>query len=386
METKSLSILGSTGSIGRQTLSLIDSLGIKLVAISGNRNVDLLEQQVLLFHPRYVCAVDEPSAADLKLRLAHTNTKVLSGKVGLLEIAASDESDTLLNSVVGVAGLEPTLAAIKADKKIALANKETLVSGGHLVSDMLISSNASIIPVDSEHSAIFQCLDVADDRTFNRIFLTASGGPFYGYTRAQLQSVTVAQALKHPNWSMGSKITVDSATMMNKGLEFIEAMRLFNALPHQLVVAIHRQSIVHSMVELTDNSIIAQLGEADMRLAIQYALTYPKRYPSPVAPLDISRLSKLTFETPDLETFGCLAVAIEAAKVEGLVPATINAANEVAVEAFLNERIGFLDIERIVTDVFQTASRNKQFGLEELLEEDKQTRRKVNSMISRVEV
>ena len=379
MKTKKLSILGSTGSIGRQALSLMDSLGIEVTALTAFHNIELLEQQALRFNPRYVCAADSKAAATLKTKLAHTKIKVLSGPEGLNEIAASGDSDTLLNAVVGVAGLEPTLHAIKADKKIALANKETLVSGGLLVREALSSSKADIIPVDSEHSAIFQCLQCSNDRSFKRIFLTASGGPFFGYTREQLSKVTAEQALKHPNWQMGRKITIDSATMMNKGFEFIEAIELFNALPEQIIVTVHRQSIVHSMVEFMDNSVTAQLSNPDMRIAIQYALTYPDRVLTAVEPLEIETLSRLTFEYPDYEVFGCLGIAIAAGKAGGLAPATVNAANETAVELFLEEKIGFLDIERIVEKLYLQADTKSDYTLEELLYEDRETRARVNS-------
>lgn len=381
MDTKRLAVLGSTGSIGRQALSLIESLNVKLEAITGYSNVKLLEEQALQFKPRYVCAVDTKAAADLKIKLAHTDIKVISGKENLIEIASLNTYDTLLNSVVGVAGLEPTLAAIKSNKKIALANKETLVSGGHLVKDLLNRSSSRIIPVDSEHSAIFQCLECSKERVFKRIFLTASGGPFFGYTRQELEKVTPHEALKHPNWTMGSKITIDSATLMNKGLEFIEAMSLFDASHKQIEVTVHRQSIVHSMVEFVDNSVIAQLSKPDMRIAIQYALTYPDRTSIEVEPLEISSLSVLTFEEPDYETFGCLKVAIDAAKTGGLAPAVMNAANERAVEMFLEEKIGFLDIERIVKRLTTDSIEKDDFSLEELIYEDSMTRRKVDSLV-----
>ena len=381
MRTERICILGSTGSIGRQALSLVDSLGIKVNAISAYSNIELLEEQALRFKPEYVVVVDSNAANTLRTKLAPTDIKVLSGKEALNEIVSIDSNDTILNSIVGVAGLEPTLYAIKANKKIALANKETLVSGGYLVRDALKKSKAEIIPVDSEHSAIFQCLEGSLDRTFSRIFLTASGGPFYGFTREQLEKVTLEQALKHPKWQMGRKITIDSATLMNKGLEFIEAIRLFNATPEQIIIMVHRQSIVHSMVEFIDSSVIAQLSVTDMRVAIQYALTYPERLVSPVEPLTIDMLSNLTFSYPDYDTFGCLRIAIEAAKKDGLVPAVVNASNEKAVELFLQEKIGFLDIERIVERCSNEVKNKEEFSFEELINVDSETRRKVDSIV-----
>lgn len=375
MATKKLSILGSTGSIGTQTLSLVERLGIEIVSLSGYKNSALLEEQALRFKPRLVCAVDEQAYGDLKLKLAHTNIKVLCGEEGLLEIAAKDESDTVLTSVVGIAGLAPTVEAIKAKKTIALANKETLVTGGRLITELTQKMNVRLLPVDSEHSAIFQCLqDRNSAQSLKRIFLTASGGPFFGKTKELLSSVGVKEALNHPNWSMGKKITVDSATLMNKGLELIEAMWLFSLKPEDIEITVHRQSIVHSMVEFTDNSVLAQLGVPDMRIPIQYALTYPERKPCPVEPLTIERLSSLTFERPDCETFECLRACKLAAEMGGLAPCYANGANEVVVEAFLEGRIGFLDIGRAVANAVNKAPKREQYTLDEIFEADSAAR------------
>ncbi len=375
MATEKLSILGSTGSIGTQTLSLIKALDIEIVSLSGYKNATLLEEQALEFMPKFICAVDENAYYDLKQRLSHTNIKVLCGKDGLLEIAANDESDTVLTSVVGIAGLAPTIEAIKAKKTIALANKETLVTGGRLITELVKEHGVRLLPVDSEHSAIFQCLqDQKSAKSLKRIFLTASGGPFFGRTRAELAKVGVKEALNHPNWSMGKKITVDSATLMNKGLELIEAMWLFSLKPEDIEITVHRQSIVHSMVEFSDNSVLAQLGVPDMRIPIQYALTYPERKASPVEPLTIERLSKLTFESTDDETFECLSSCKLAAKKGGLVPCYANGANEVAVSAFLNGRIGFLDIGRAVANAVNKAPSKEQYTIDELFDADRASR------------
>ena len=381
MAVKKLSVLGSTGSIGRQTLSVIDALDIKLTAISGYSNIDLLEQQALKHSVNTVCVVDMAAAVRLRERLNLTGIKVISGEEGLIEIASYDDSDTLLNAVVGIAGLKPTLEAIKAGKRIALANKETLVAGGALVIGLLKSTGGTILPVDSEHSAIFQCLEGSPDNRFKRIILTASGGPFFGYPKDRLKNITVDDALKHPNWSMGRKITVDSATLMNKGLELIEAMRLFDASVEQIDIVVHRQSIIHSMVEFADNSIIAQLSIPDMRIPIQYALTYPERKMTGTEALDFKAISQLTFEQPDFETFRCLKAAVEAAESGGLAPAVANAANERAVELFLNGKIPFLKIGEIVETLTSKAPKCREFSLEQLMDIDAETRRKVDSVI-----
>ncbi|MEG0832711.1 MAG: 1-deoxy-D-xylulose-5-phosphate reductoisomerase [Oscillospiraceae bacterium] len=384
MATSKLTILGSTGSIGTQTLSLVKNLGIVIETLTANSNEKLLEQQALAFSPRSVCAVDQSAAKRLEIALAHTSTKVYGGKQSLTELCGNDGSDTVLNAVVGIAGLEPTLAAIDAGKDIALANKETLVTGGRLVVDACKRNNVKLLPVDSEHSAIFQCLqDKISAATLRRIFLTASGGPFFGRTGEELAKVTVADTLKHPNWSMGRKITVDSATLMNKGLEVIEAMWLFSLSPEDIVVTVHRQSIVHSMVEFCDGSVLAQLGMPDMRTPIQYALTYPNRMQLDSPYLSIEKMSCLTFEKPDESTFGCLAVCKDAAKKGGLYPCAANAANERAVEMFLQEKIGFLQIGEIVSEVVFSQKLDKSVTLENIIETDRVSRAMADEIAAR---
>ncbi len=372
--TEKLAVFGSTGSIGTQALSLVKDLSIKVTAISGYSNIDLLEQQALLHRPETVCVIDETAAKSLKTKLAHTNIKVLSGKEGLIDIAVNDKSDTVLNSVVGVAGLEPTIEAIKAKKNIALANKETLVVGGKLITNLVEQNGVKMLPVDSEHSAIFQCLEGSAENKLSKIFLTASGGPFFGYTKKRLENVSLEDALKHPNWSMGKKITVDSATLMNKGLELIEAMHLFDIDPSNIDITVHRQSIVHSMVEFEDRSVIAQLGLPDMRIPIQYALTYPKRFSCPVEPLTIESMANLTFERPDIETFICLKACIIAAKRGGTATCIVNAANERAVELFLQKRIEFLDIGKAVLAAVESIDIIDNYTLDDLIDTDIKSR------------
>ena len=325
-----ISILGSTGSIGRQSLDVAEKLGLRVCALTANRNTALAEEQARRFRPEVMAMYSHAAAAELKVRLADTPVKVVAGEDGLIEAAVHPQADTVVTAVVGTVGLRPTLAAIYEKKRIALANKETLVCAGRIVMEEAKRNGAEIIPVDSEHSAIFQCL--AGGRPFRTIILTASGGPFRGMRREELMQVTVEDALRHPNWNMGPKITVDCATMMNKGLEFIEAMHLFGARPEQIRVLVHPQSIVHSMVEYPDHSIIAQMGMPDMRLPIELALTYPLRGPAVAPALDLTQVSALTFEHPDLEAFPCLGLAMEAARMRGTACAVMNAANETAVE------------------------------------------------------
>ncbi len=347
-KTQMISVLGATGSIGRQSLEVIAALGFSVGALTAYKSVDLLEQQARQFRPRLVAVIDSEAAADLKLRLADTDVKVVSGQEGVVEAATLPEVDTVITAVVGVAGLVPTLAAIDAGKRIALANKETLVCAGELVMSRARDKSVEIIPVDSEHSALFQSMEGNSRGEIKRLILTASGGPFFGKKKEELLGVTRAQALKHPNWSMGAKITIDSATMMNKGLEFIEAMRLYDMPPEKISVVIHRESIVHSLVEYCDGAVLAQLGAPDMRLPIQYALTWPERCPGPADPLDLLACGPLHFAPPDLKAFPCLALAIQAAKTGGTAPAVMNGANEVAVARFLADEIGFYDIPRLV--------------------------------------
>ena len=373
-----LSILGSSGSIGRQALDVAEVCGHEVAAITVNRSAPMAEEQARRFRPRLAVAVDEDAAADLRTRLADTEVKVLSGWEGLLEAASLPGADTVVTAIVGVAGLEPTLAAIACGKRIALANKETLVCAGELVMARAREAGAEIVPVDSEHSAIFQCLQGCRDRgEVRRLILTASGGPFFGWSREELAGVTKAQALKHPNWAMGAKITIDSATLMNKGLEFIEAMRLYAVPPEQIQIVVHRESIIHSLVEFGDGAILAQLGSADMRLPIQYALTWPERTPGPAKPLDLLSCPPLTFQRPDPEAFRCLGLALECAKRGGTSTAILNGANEAAVGLFLEDKIGFLDIPRLVEAALARVPVLDIPGLDEILEADRAARQAV---------
>lgn len=373
-----VSLLGSTGSIGRQTLDVIDACGLSVAALTANRQVDLLEEQARRFRPELAVAVDPKAAADLKVRLADTAVRVASGRAGLMEAATLSSADTVLTAVVGVAGLEPTLAAVRLGKRIALANKETMVCAGELVMDEADRCGAEIVPVDSEHSAIFQCLQGSRDRgEVRRLILTASGGPFFGWDRERLAAVTKAQALKHPNWAMGAKITVDSATLMNKGLEFIEAMRLYRMPPEKISIVVHRESIVHSLVEYCDNAVLAQLGTADMRLPIQYALTWPARTPGPAKPLDLLSCPALTFAPPDEQAFPCLGLALGAARTGGTATAILNGANEAAVELFLDEKIGFMDIPALVGRALESVPVVRDPGLDQILVADRAAREAV---------
>ena len=373
--TKNLCILGSTGSIGTQTLDVVRKLGIKVSALTAATDVDTIEAQIREFKPELAVMYDENAAKDLRSRIADTATKVKSGMEGLMEAAVIENADTVLNSVVGMVGLKPTLAAINAGKNIALANKETLVTGGKLVMDAVAKNNVNMYPVDSEHSAIFQCLQgMNDKRELKKIILTASGGPFFGKTSEELRNVTVEQALNHPNWSMGRKITIDSATMMNKGLEVIEAKWLFDVDVDNIEVVVHRESIIHSMVEFADNSVIAQLGAADMRIPIQYAITYPCRLPSPVRELSLTDIGSLTFAKPDFDTFVCLPQCIRAIKQGELAPVAANGANEAAVELFLSRKIGFLQIGELVRGAVDSVSRNTIMSVSDILDADKAAR------------
>lgn len=383
METKSLIILGSTGSIGTQALDVTRLCGFRVKALTANSNAALLEEQAREFMPDKVALADEKAAAELKIRLADTPIEVLSGREGVLECAGCDAGSVVLNSLVGMSGLEPTLRAIEAGSKLALANKETLVAGGALVKAAAKENGVDILPVDSEHSAIFQSIQGMRDRAeLKRVILTASGGPFFGMTRSQLETVTLEQALKHPNWSMGAKITVDSATMMNKGLELIEAVWLFDIEPDNVDILVHRQSVVHSLAEFTDNSVIAQLGVPDMRIPIQYALTYPYRRPSPVRRLDLSEWGSLTFEKPDYETFECIDICRRAIKKGGLYPAVVNSANEQANELFRVGRISFLSIPELVGAVADSASFDaRPYTLADVLDADKWAREQILSNV-----
>ena len=373
--TKSLAILGSTGSIGVQSLDVCRKCGYSVKALTAFSSTDTIEAQAREFRPEVVALVDEKAAADLKIKLADTDIKVLSGVEGVCECASLESADTVLNSVVGMAGLKPTLTAIQAKKKIALANKETLVAGGQLVFSEAEKYGVDILPVDSEHSAIFQCLQGKPaNKALKKIILTASGGPFFGKTRDELKSVTVENALKHPNWAMGAKITIDSATMMNKGLELIEAVWLFSVKPEDIDIVVHRESIVHSAVEYTDNSVIAQLGVPDMRIPIQYALTYPERYESPVEELNLAQIGKLTFFEPDYNSFGCINLCKRAISMGGLYPAAVNSANEQANLMFRQGKIGFLDIAKRVERVFDSLPEFDSYTFDDVMEIDKLSR------------
>lgn len=370
-----LSILGSTGSIGRQSLEVMAALGLSVGALTANKSVKLLEEQARTYRPRLAVLTDEAAARDLSVRLADTSVQVLSGKEGLMEAATLDGVDTVLTAVVGSAGLEPTLAAIDAGKDIALANKETLVCAGALVTKRAREMGVRLLPVDSEHSAIFQCLQGCQNRgEVDRLILTASGGPFYGKDRKALELVTCQEALKHPNWSMGAKITIDSATMMNKGFEVIEAMWLYDLPLEKVHVVIHRESIIHSLVEFRDGAVLAQLGSADMRLPIQYALTWPERKAGPAKKLDLLRCPDLTFLPPDGENFPCLELAREAARRGGVIPAALNGANEVAVGLFLEGQIGFYDIPRLCQTAMAAAPQVALPTLDDILAADAQAR------------
>ena len=373
--TKILSILGSTGSIGRQTLDVVRHLPIRVAALTAGANVERMAEQIAEFHPRLVSMATEEAALALRERLPEPRPEILWGEAGLLAAATLAEADTVITAVVGMVGLRPTLAALKLGKRIGLANKETMVCAGELVMQTARANGAEIIPVDSEHSAIFQCLMGCRDRSeVKRLILTCSGGPFFGKTRDELQTVTKADALRHPNWKMGPKITVDCASLMNKGLEVIEAMRLYELPPDQVDVVIHRQSIVHSLVEYNDGAILAQLGVPDMRIPIQLALTYPNRTANPAPGLDLLTCPPLTFCPPDPETFPCFAIALEAARKGGTSCAAMNGANEVAVARFLNDEIGFYDIPRLVRLGMDAVPFVEAPTLEQILEADRLAR------------
>jgi 1-deoxy-D-xylulose-5-phosphate reductoisomerase len=377
-----ISLLGSTGSIGRQSLEVIAACGMSVCALTANRNVSLLEEQIRQFHPKLAVCFDESAAQDLKVRVADLDVKVASGMEGLIEAASMEEADTVITAVMGMVGLRPTLAAIRQKKRIALANKETLVCAGELVMSAAKEYGAEIVPVDSEHSALFQCIQGCHDHgEIKRLILTASGGPFFGRTREELGSITRKDALKHPNWSMGAKITIDSATLMNKGLEFIEAMRLYEMPPEKISILVHRQSIVHSLVEYTDNAVLAQLGAPDMRLPIQYALTYPARTIPVAEPLNLLTCPPLTFEEADPDTFRCLKIALNTARIPGAACAIMNGANEEAVAAFLADRIGFLDIADLVENALMQVPNVEQPTLEDILAVDAAARASVRANI-----
>ena len=379
---KCVSILGSTGSIGRQTLDIIDNLNIPVAALTAGSNAQRMAEQCRKYMPKLAVMSTEESAAQLKNLISDLPTEVMWGEDGLIAAATVPEADCIITAVVGMVGLKPTLAAIRARKRIGLANKETLVCAGQLVMAEAKKYNAEIIPVDSEHSAIFQCLMGCNDRKeVKRILLTCSGGPFYGKSREELGVVTKADALKHPNWKMGAKITIDCATLMNKGLEVIEAMRLYDLPLEQVDVLIHRQSIVHSMVEFTDGAVMAQLGAPDMRLPIQLAMTYPERSATPVDFLDLTTCGALTFAHPDMEAFPCLALARKCAKEGGTACPAMNGANEEAGALFLEDKIGFYDIYDLVSKAVDAVPFIADPTLDEILEADRLARAAVRSFI-----
>ncbi len=379
---KQVILLGATGSIGRSAIDVCQKNGYKIAGVSANRDVNSMEQIVRQHAIPLAVMADEDAAKDLRVRLKDTDTVVLGGADAMRDLATWESADIVLNAIVGIAGLKPTLAALRAGKDVALANKETLVTAGELVKEQAKKHNARILPVDSEHSAIFQCLQDTK-RNVKSIILTASGGPFFGFSAEQLQQVTKAQALKHPNWSMGAKITIDSATMMNKGLELIEAVHLFDVTPQQIEIVVHRQSIVHSMVRFEDNSVLAQMGVPDMRLPIQYALAYPESTPAVVEPLDLLGAGALTFNACDEETFRAVKLARKAITVGGTMPAILNGANECAVAAFLADKIPFYRIPLLVEEVCEQVKWTAQPSLEDILEADRAARRAVDERIER---
>ena len=380
---KEIALLGSTGSIGTQSLDVCRMHGYRVVCLTANRRVDLMETQIREFRPDLVSMMDPVAADDLRTRVADTGTKVLSGMDGLIECATYSGADTVLNAVVGMVGLQPTLAAIQAKKTLALANKETLVAGGHLVTNTAKAYGVDILPVDSEHSAIFQCLQGSPEKgAVKKLILTASGGPFFGKTLTELENVTAADALKHPNWDMGAKITIDSATMMNKGLEFIEAKWLFDMPIDAIDIVVHRESVVHSAIAYQDNSVIAQLGVPDMRIPIQYALTYPQRLPSPAQELSLVDYGKLTFYAPDYDTFRCINVCKDAIAAGGLRPAAANGANEESVRLFLNGKIKFTDIAVLNRAAMEACPQVADYTLDDVLQADRAARDYVIEAVS----
>ena len=377
---KKIAILGSTGSIGTQTLEVVRAQGdLQVTAMAAGHNIDLLEQQIREFRPRNVAVWEEKDAFDLRTRVADLNVKVHYGMDGLIEIAADPDSEILVTAIVGMLGLRPTIAAIQSGKNIALANKETLVTAGHLIMPMAKEYDVQILPVDSEHSAIFQSLNGERVNKIEKILLTASGGPFRGKTRAELEKVTLEDALKHPNWAMGKKITVDSSTLVNKGLEVMEAKWLFGVEPERIQVVVQPQSVIHSMVQYEDGSIIAQLGTPDMRLPIQYALYYPRRRPLDDKRLDFAKLGSITFEEPDTKTFRGLPLAYEAMKKGGNMPTVFNAANEAAVALFLQEKISYLQITEIIEECMQHSTYIESPGVDQILTTEAEVRERVES-------
>ena len=381
IKERNIVVLGSTGSVGTQALDVALHHGIRVAGISGCRSIGKLEDQIRLFKPLYCAVADENAAADLRVRVADTDCSILAGKESPSELASINEADTVINSVTGIAGLAPSLAAVRSKKTLALANKETIVTAGGLFMNEVRENNVALLPVDSEHSAIFQCLQGNSRSAVRRILLTASGGPFYGMKRSELEHITKEQTLSHPTWNMGPKITVDSATLMNKGFEVIEAVHLFGVDADDIEVVVHRESIIHSMVEYEDGAVIAQLSVPDMRLCVQYALSYPERFSGPLKRLDLKEIGKLTFSEADADTFRLLSCAYRSAKNGGVSGAVLNGANERAVELFLAGKISFTDITDIVADVFEKFSYTGRMSYEAVYEADRIARDMVDESI-----
>ncbi len=380
---KKLALLGSTGSIGTQTVEVAREKNIQITALAAYSNIKLLEEQIREFKPRLVAVVDSEAGNELKIKVSDTDTKVLIGEEAVTAVAEEAEADILLNSLMGRCGIRPTVAAIRSGKDIAMANKEPLVAAGDIILDEVKKAGVKLLPVDSEHSAIFQCLDNAHNSPefIKRLIITASGGPFFGRTREELEKVTLADALKHPTWSMGAKITIDSASLMNKGLEVIEAVRLFGVPADRIDVTVHRQSIVHSMVEFVDSSVLAQMGNPNMKHCIAFALTYPERQPSLCTPLDFTKSFSLTFDKPDEETFTLLPLARRAVTIGGNAPAVMNSANEEAVALFLKEKIRFTDIFTLVEEAVNSLPRRNTVTLDSLEEDDLLARSFIKSVV-----
>lgn len=381
---RSISVLGSTGSIGTQTLDVARKHNVKVSAITANRNIKLLEHQAREFKPTLVCVGDKELFSDLKLSLADTDIRVECGAEGIAQAAALDECSLVVNSIVGIAGLLPTLTAINACKDVALANKESLVTGGALVMRAAAEKGVSILPVDSEHSAIFQCMQGCKKSEVKKIILTCSGGPFFGYTSEKLQTVTKEQALKHPNWNMGAKITIDSATLMNKGAELIEAVWLFDKKAEDIEIVVHRESVIHSLIELEDNAVLAQLGTPDMHIPIQYAITYPDRLPSSSGRLSLTDYATLSFYKPDYETFKALSACKKAVQLGGLYPCAVNCANEQAVSLFLEDKIKFAQIGELVQSALSYKDYSGEYTLNDILNTDDEIREYVKEMSIKV--
>lgn len=370
-------VLGSTGSVGRQALDVCHRFGVRVDALTGGKNTAELEKQIRRFNPRACAMADADAARDLAVRVQDMRTKIYAGDAGILRVIDETDAKTAVNSILGLAGLAPTLAAAGRGMRIATANKESIVAAGNLVDAAVKAGGAELIPVDSEHSAIFQCLHCGTHGEVKRLLLTASGGPFFGYTKEQLEAVTLADALKHPTWKMGAKITVDSASLMNKGLEVIEAVRLFGVKPEQVTVVVHRESIIHSAVEYIDNAVIAELSHPDMRECVQYALTYPARLPAVIEPLDLFSVGTLTFRRPDPETFPLLGLAYRAIETGGLMPAVLSSANEAAVSLFLDGKIRFCEIAETVAAAMDGFANKSDFTVEDVFCADRDARARV---------